>query len=257
MEMNLPEELIGEILSYTTISDDLSLFFVCQSFNDYILKNIKTLRLKTNDFCKEFNISQLCQYMNKHKEVTFMFDLMKYEYQLDIERYVEKQKKKYKKYRCKPEINEWIFIEIGEYTNKSKELKILNVIFEHVFGTSFNIQADFTYEFGLIIEINCIKDKYQFKMLAIGNETYDDGDRDMTTIINKKYNEETIINILSGILYYRPLLPITGSFHGNSNIPLIYDNLKNNIEKGIRYADKEPFYRRIILMQNREWLLYR
>jgi hypothetical protein len=250
--MNLPEELFGEILSYTTISDDLSLFFVCQSFNDYILKNIKNIRLKTNDFCKEFNISQLCQYMNKHKEVTFMSDLMKYEYKLDIEKYVEKQKKKYKNYRCKPEINGWIFIEIGEYTNKSKELKILNVIFEHVFGTSFNIQADFTDKFGLIIEINCTKDKYQLKMYAAG-KIYD-GDCDMTTIINKKYNEETLINILSGILYYKPLLPITGSFHGNSNIPLIYDNLKNTIEKGIIYADKEPFYRRIILMENREWL---
>lgn len=224
--MNIPPELIGEILIYTSDADNLTLFFVCKSLHAYILNNIYIIKSKVSDFCKDFDINQLSRYMIKYKEITFMFDLMRQELKMDIIKYREKQNGKYNKYRTKPKLNGRLGCDIGNYTNRSKELKIFNIIFEHVFGKNLDIKSSFGGRYTLDLDI-ILNKKARLMINAIGNKTYGDGERDMDTFIDVEYDYDEIIDILASIIYYKPLLNLDGSMYFNSDIPLIYDNLVN------------------------------
>lgn len=167
-------------------------------------------------------------------DVVKMFDIMQQELIID-----------------KEERNGYIGVLLGEFTHSNKDTKkldklskTLTLVFDKDIKLFHNEKS-----FGVTLDINVRKD-FTIKILAIGDYLGEDGDRYIESFIDESVTQDEVIKILTRLLYLMPNIEIQGAFSGITDIPLSVNFLEKYIENGIRYVNKEPFYRRLKMLKS-------
>jgi len=182
-------------------------------------------------------------------ETTKMFNIMQQEHLL----VAESERCKNKKIKIYQKINGRMDISFGKFKNHyRKKLKHLNNVLTDVFQTPITIQCEYPITYFVDLDIIICESDCRVMLNIIDSDENYDGETGpyMEPIIDKNGMEiNEIRKIIARILCHLPNIEICGSFYGINDIPLQIRYLEKYINRGIRYCNKKPFYKRLELLK--------